>query len=111
MSKSNGKVALVTGASRGIGATVATRLAGDGFCVVVNYAGNAASAQAVVARIEGSGGRAIAIQADVSDAQAVRAMFDTAINTLGGIDVLVNNAGIMFLSKLAEVDGRDVRTP
>jgi 3-oxoacyl-[acyl-carrier protein] reductase len=104
MSKSNEKVAIVTGASRGIGASVATRLARDGFQVVVNYAGNAASAQAVVAQIEKSAGRAIAVQADVSDAQAVRGMFETAEKTLGGVDVLVNNAGIMVLSKLAEVD-------
>ncbi|MBX4977223.1 SDR family oxidoreductase [Rhizobium lentis] len=100
----NGKVALVTGASRGIGAEVARRLAKDGFTVVVNYSGSAAPAQELVREIEQSGGKALAAKADVSDAEAVRRMFDAAEAAFGGIDVLVNNAGIMMLSSLAEAD-------
>jgi 3-oxoacyl-[acyl-carrier protein] reductase len=102
MSKQNGKVALVTGASRGIGAAVAERLASDGFAVVVNYAGSAEAAAALVRKIEDGGGRALAVKADVSDPAAVRAMFDTTESKLGGIDVLVNNAGIMMLANIAE---------
>jgi 3-oxoacyl-[acyl-carrier protein] reductase len=98
------KVALVTGASRGIGAAVAERLATDGFTVIVNYAGDAKSAEAVAQRIENKGGRALTAQADVSDPNAVRRMFDTAEAAFGGVDVLVNNAGIMKLAKLADSD-------
>jgi 3-oxoacyl-[acyl-carrier protein] reductase len=87
--------AIVTGASRGIGAAIAERLARDGFSVVVNYAGSAAAAADVVKRIEQSGGRAIAVQADVSDASAVAKLFDAAQVAFGGVDVLVNNAGIL----------------
>lgn len=98
------KVALVTGASRGIGAAVAQRLARDGFTVVINYAGDAASAEALARQIEGEGGRALTAQADVADAAAVRRMFDAAEAAFGGIDVLVNNAGVMQLSPLSEAD-------
>src|SRR5580698_1671683 len=98
------KSAVVTGASRGIGAAVAERLAKDGFSVVVNYAGAAAPAEAVVAKIKASGGRALAVQADVSDPNAVRGMFDAAETAFGGVDVLVNNAGIMQLSMIADAD-------
>lgn len=98
------KIALVTGASRGIGAAIARRLAADGFTVVVNYAGNATEAEQVVADIEKSGGRAISAQADVSDAVAVSRLFDGAEAAYGGIDVLVNNAGIMKLAPLADSD-------
>jgi 3-oxoacyl-[acyl-carrier protein] reductase len=98
------KVAIVTGASRGIGAAIAERLATDGFTVVVNYAGNAAEAEALVARIEAGGGKAISAQADVSDPAAVARMFDATQAAFGGIDVLVNNAGIMKLATLAESD-------
>ncbi len=90
-----GKVAIVTGASRGIGAAVARRLAADGFTVVVNYAGRRADAEAVVAEIESKGGRAAAFQADVADPGQVAALFDQAITLFGGVDVLVNNAGII----------------
>jgi 3-oxoacyl-[acyl-carrier protein] reductase len=102
MSETVNKVAIVTGASRGIGAAVAERLARDGFTVVVNYAGQAAPAEALVRKIEESGGRALPAQADVSDPAAVRRMFDAAETALGGVDVLVNNAGIMTLSSIAD---------
>ncbi|MBB3648076.1 3-oxoacyl-[acyl-carrier protein] reductase [Rhizobium sp. BK619] len=103
-SNENGKVALITGASRGIGAAVAQRLARDGFTVVINYSGNAAPAEELAREIEQAGGKALTEKADVSDAQAVRRMFDAAEIAFGGIDVLVNNAGIMMLSLLAEAD-------
>jgi 3-oxoacyl-[acyl-carrier protein] reductase len=104
MTTQSQKVAIVTGASGGIGAAVAERLAKDGFTVVVNYAGNAASADAVVARIEAAGGRAVAAQADIADAQAVRRMFESAEAAFGGVGVLINNAGIMTLATIAESD-------
>jgi 3-oxoacyl-[acyl-carrier protein] reductase len=104
MSEQSSKVALVTGASRGIGAAIAERLAKDGFAVIVNYAGNAAAAEDVVRTIEQAGGKAVTAQADVSDAEAVRRMFDSAETAFGGVDVLVNNAGIMMLAPLASAD-------
>lgn len=96
------KVAIVTGASRGIGAAVAERLGADGFTVVVNYAGRSAEAEEVAARIEAAGGRARTAQADVADTQAVARLFDTTEAAFGGVDVLVNNAGIMALAPLSE---------
>jgi 3-oxoacyl-[acyl-carrier protein] reductase len=98
------KVAIVTGASRGIGAAVAARLASDGFATVVNFAGNRDAAREVLDTIEGSGGRGILFQADVSDPAAVGAMFETAQSSLGGVDVVVNNAGIMKLAPVADSD-------
>ena len=91
----NSQVAIVTGASRGIGAAVAQRLATDGYAVVVNYAGRAEEANEVVKAIEAQGGRAISVQADVSEPAAVRTLFDEAVAAFGRVDVLVNNAGIM----------------
>jgi 3-oxoacyl-[acyl-carrier protein] reductase len=102
MNKQNNQVAIVTGASRGIGAAIAERLAKDGFTVVVNYAGNAEPAEAVARKIEAAGGRALTAQADVSDPAAVRRMFDAAETAFGGVDVLVNNAGVMGLATLAD---------
>jgi 3-oxoacyl-[acyl-carrier protein] reductase len=105
MTETSGKkVAIVTGASRGIGAAVAERLARDGFRVVVNYAGSHKDAEAVVARIRTSGAEAVTAQADVSDPAAVARMFDAAETAYGGVDVLVNNAGVMALKPIAESD-------
>jgi 3-oxoacyl-[acyl-carrier protein] reductase len=98
------KVALVTGASRGIGAAIAERLARDGFIVVINYSGDAVPAEALAQKIEAVGGRAITAKADVADAAAVARLFEAAEAAFGGVDVLVNNAGIMRLSSLAETD-------
>lgn len=98
------KTAIVTGSSKGIGAAVAERLAHDGFALVINHSGEAAPADALVAKITESGGHAIAVRADVSDPIAVAALFETASSAFGGIDVLVNNAGIMKLKPLAETD-------
>ncbi|MDR3443888.1 MULTISPECIES: SDR family oxidoreductase [unclassified Dyella] len=97
-------VAIVTGASRGIGAAIAERLARDGFTVVINYAGDAASAEALARQIENAGGRALTAQADVADPVAVRRLFDAAETAFGGVDVLVNNAGVMQLAPIAESD-------
>jgi NADP-dependent 3-hydroxy acid dehydrogenase YdfG len=98
------KVAIVTGASRGIGAAVASRLARDGFAVLVNYAGNAAAAESVVEEIEQQGGRALVAQGDVSDPRVAPALFDAAEAAFGAVDVLVNNAGVMALASIAESD-------
>lgn len=88
-------VAIVTGASRGIGSAIAQRLAADGHAVVVNYASSRAEADKVVNAIVERGGRAIAVQADVADADAAKRLFDAATEAFGGVDVLVNNAGAM----------------
>lgn len=102
MNKQNNQVAIVTGASRGIGTAIAQRLAQDGFTVVINYAGSAEPAEAVAHKIEAAGGRALTAQADVSDPAAVKRMFDAAETAFGGVDVLVNNAGVMGLATLAD---------
>jgi 3-oxoacyl-[acyl-carrier protein] reductase len=104
MTNETNKVAVVTGASRGIGAAVAERLAKDGFTVVINYSGDAKPAEALARKIKGTGGRALTAKADVSDANAVRGMFDAAETAFGGVDVLINNAGIMKLAKIADSD-------
>ena len=96
--------AIVTGASGGIGRAVAKRLASDGFAIALNYAGNPAKAQEVVAEIKGAGGRALAIQGDIANADAVENLFKQTQDTYGRIDVVVNNAGIMPLSAIAKGD-------
>ena len=96
--------AIVTGSSKGIGAAIVERLARDGFAVVVNYASGAEAADALAARIKAAGGQAIAVQADVSDPAAVTALFDRAEDMFGGVDVLVNNAGIMKLKPVVETE-------
>ncbi|MGF6775545.1 glucose 1-dehydrogenase [Paraburkholderia sp. GAS334] len=99
------KIAIVTGASRGIGASIAKRLARDGMTVVVNYSNRVEEAAEVVAEIAAAGGKAIAVKADVSSAKSVREMFDMVETQLGKVDVLVNNAGVMpALKPLAEHD-------
>lgn len=98
------KVAIVTGASRGIGKAVAERLARDGFAVVVNYVSNPAEAEQVVAGIKAQGGEAIAIKADVSDAGQVEQLFAQTLEKLGSIDVVVQNSGIMPLSPIGKGD-------
>lgn len=98
------RCAIVTGSSRGIGAAVAERLAQDGHAVVINYLGHAEPAEKLAASIEQHGGRALAFKADVANAAQVGAMFDAAERAFGGVDVLVNSAGIMGLATLAESD-------
>jgi len=101
------KVALVTGASRGIGAAIAKRLATDGFRVVVNYAGSTDKAEAVVREIREAGGEALAIQANVAEADAVKQMIKQTIDTFGQLDCVVNNAGITrdgLLMRMKEAD-------
>ena len=97
-------VAIVTGASRGIGAETAKRLARDGFSVAVNYAANANAAQAIVADIMASNGRAAAIKADVSQSADVASLFDQTETQLGQPTLVVNNAGIMKLAPIADMD-------
>ena len=98
------KTAIVTGASRGIGRSIAKRLAADGFSVVVNYAGNSAKAQEAVDEIRAAAGNALAIKADVANAAEVKQLFEKTLETFGHVDVVVNNAGIMPLSPIAKSD-------
>jgi 3-oxoacyl-[acyl-carrier protein] reductase len=102
MSKLTKKVALVTGASRGIGAAIAKRLAADGASVAVTYSKGADAAASVVKEIERTGGKALAIQADATDAAAVKAAVEKTVATFGRLDVLVNNAGTAVPKKFEE---------
>ena len=99
----DGKVALVTGASRGIGRAIAVRLGQDGATVVVNYSGNQKAASETVAAIEAANGRAVAVQGDVGKVTDVERLFDAAFEHFGKLDILVNNAGIMFNKPVADV--------
>ena len=107
MSTLKDKVILVTGASKGIGAAVARQLADAGAKLIINYAGSKEPADQVVASIKQKGGDAIAIQADVSKTEEVKALFDGAIAQYGRIDVLVNNAGIMITKLLKDTTDED----
>jgi 3-oxoacyl-[acyl-carrier protein] reductase len=97
------KVALVTGASRGIGRAIAVRLGETGASVVVNYSGSQDAAQETVAAVEKAGGRAIAVQADVAKSADVKRLWDESLQKFGRLDILVNNAGVMFNKLLADV--------
>ena len=103
----DGKTALVTGASRGIGRAIAIKLASEGAAVAINYAGNAKAAEEVKSIIEAAGGKAMLVQADVSSAESVEAMIKEVVEAFGGIDILVNNAGITrdgLLMRMKEED-------
>ena len=111
MRKLEGKVAVVTGASRGIGRAIALKLAEEGAKVVVNYSGSQAKAEEVVAMIQENGGEAIAVQASVSQTEEVTALMDAAVKTYGSLDILVNNAGITrdnLLMRMKEDEWDDV---
>ncbi|AJP58524.1 oxidoreductase [Pandoraea vervacti] len=99
-----GKVAFVTGGSRGIGAAIVQRFADDGAAVAFTYNGSKAAAQTLVARIRNAGGRALALQADVADAQALTRAVDDAAREFGKVDILVNNAGVFSMGNIAELE-------
>jgi 3-oxoacyl-[acyl-carrier protein] reductase len=102
------KVALVTGGSRGIGAAIAKRLAADGANVAITYSKDAEAADSVVSAIEQAGGKAIAIQADATEAKAIQSAVEKTVATFGGIDVLVNNAGIAIPKKFEETTREEI---
>ncbi|WP_145509848.1 SDR family oxidoreductase [Yersinia rochesterensis] len=104
MTNTTQQVAIVTGASRGIGAAIAERLAQDGYTVLINYSRADEEAEALVRKIQQAGGNALSAQGDISDPAAVAQLFAKAETAFGGVDVLVNNAGIMSLSAIADSD-------
>jgi 3-oxoacyl-[acyl-carrier protein] reductase len=106
--RTEGRVALVTGGSGGIGAAAAERLNADGYAVAVHYAGNAAKAEALAERLREAGGAAIAVGGDVGDEAAMAAAFDEVESAFGGIDVVVHTAGMMVLSPVVELDLDDL---
>ncbi len=101
------KVALVTGASRGIGRAIAERLAKAGAAVIVNYSSNAGEAEKAVSAIKAAGGKAMAVQADVARVSEITRMFDESIKYFGKVDILVNNAGVMFIKPVSETTEAD----
>jgi len=103
MNSLQGKVALVTGSSRGIGANIAKVLAADGASVIINYAGRRDAADQVVSEITGAGGKAVAVQADVGTPAGVKGLFDAALKEFGKLDIVVNNAGIILYKKIADI--------
>jgi len=103
MGRLSGKVAVVTGASKGIGASIAEHLGAEGAAVVVNYASSKSGADAVVARITKKGGRAVAVQADLSRPEDITRLFDETKASFGGLDILINNAGVYEFSPLDSV--------
>jgi 3-oxoacyl-[acyl-carrier protein] reductase len=103
MSKLQGKVALVTGASKGIGAAIALELAAQGAAVAVNYSGSKAGAEKVVNEIKQAGGKGIVVQANVSDPDSIGPLINTVVKQLGPIDILVNNAGIYEFGPLEQI--------
>lgn len=105
--KLSGKVALITGASRGIGAAIAKRLAADGAAVAITYSSSPQKADEVVNAIKSAGGKALAIQADAADEKAVRAAVTKTVSTFGGIDILVNNAGVALMSPIEKFSMED----
>jgi len=102
------KVALITGASRGIGAAIAQRLSHSGYAVVINYAQQAQVAEDLATQLNAAGGQALAVQADVAQLEQVVSLFDQTEQAFGGIDVLVNNAGIMALAPIAELEQQQI---
>ena len=102
-----GKVAVVTGSSRGIGRAIAERLGRGGASVVINYAKKADEARGVVAAVQSTGGQAIAVQAHVAQAADVERLFDQAIESFGQVDILVNNAGVLSTQPVAEITEAD----
>jgi 3-oxoacyl-[acyl-carrier protein] reductase len=107
MKELSGKVAVVTGASKGIGAQIAKRLAGDGASVVVNYASSKSGADEVVAAILKDGGNAVAVQADVAKSEDVKRLFEATKDAFGRLDILVNNAGVFNFTALEQVTEQD----
>jgi 3-oxoacyl-[acyl-carrier protein] reductase len=107
MSKLSGKVAVVTGASKGIGAAIATALAAEGASVVVNYASSQEAADAVVAKITAAGGKAVAVRGDVSSKADAEAIVDAAVSKFGRLDILVNNSGVYNFAPIEEVTEAD----
>jgi len=104
MSVPENRTAIITGASRGIGVALAKRLAADGFNVVINYASSAAPAEELAETLKSQGHKALAIKADIARPDAVKALFDKTIAEFGGVDVIVNNAGVMTTTPIADMD-------
>ena len=109
MRKLEGKVALVTGSARGIGAAIAERLAADGAAVVVNYSKSANEAEGVAGRIRRAGGKAAVLKADLGDRSQAKALVEGAVNELGRLDILVNNAAAISFAPVEQVDGEQIR--